>query len=218
MRFRPVRLACTLPLAAAVLHVSLNAQAMVEYGHLAGGAANSASSMRKISPGATFKRLESALSDGRPRTRRYVETGRIDHAPQDVRPTVEPLTVLRIQWGADETPNPGGESANRETSGESDVLRSEPPEGPHDAPPDLEAAGLSSGLAVPEVSKILGDPAIQTSGLAGRGYDQKLLYNLDTGWKVTVFAARGRVTAFRATRTPKKSNDKVLLANDSVIP
>lgn len=209
------RFACSLPIwiAVCVAGSPAPAQTMVEYGHMTAGAAKGAAGLRKASPAGSMRRLGDALSS--PRT----ASGRRSAGPADaplasVRYPAAPLTVLRVDWDGQD----GLEGPESETSQKNFVLESEPRPAAAPAPPGLSERGLIRGMTLSEVSKILGDPSIRAAGLQGRGYDQKLLFALSEGWRVTVFALRGRVTAFLPSAAPQKSARNVLQASDSVIP
>jgi hypothetical protein len=73
-------------------------------------------------------------------------------------------------------------------------------------------------MDVSEVMKILGDPYVRTRGLAGRGYDEKALYRLESGWRVTVYASHGRALDFLASPDPEKEKESVLPERGSVVP
>ncbi len=193
---------------------------MVEYGHIAAGAAKSASGMRKASPAATFRRLgDVAGNAGSTESRhgmRVSASGPIRTVrPQTVHAQVEPVRVIEVRWGE---PRKALSSPETRTSQENVVLAGAGSPSELEAAPDLDERGLSIGMSVTEVSKILGDPSIRTSGLGGRTYDEKLFYPLSDGWRVAVYAARGRVTALVPARTEKKTPHGVLRAADSVLP
>ena len=193
------------------------AQTMTEYGHLAGGAAKAATSLRKASPAGSLQKLESALGGSRQANpNRPFASLDTPVGPAGQRPEPAPgetLSVVRVDWGADSS-QPPAEPAAPETALSPDVLESAEEKESFDA----KKAGLETGMTVAEVSKILGDPAIHTAGLAGRGYDEKALYQLEAGWRVTVYASNGRVRDFTAVRDAKKSAQKNLSPSGSVIP
>jgi hypothetical protein len=194
-----------------------SAQTMVEYGHLGAGAATGAAGLRKASPASTFGRVGSSLRRGaetapwHPMTASATSPGGAPNAA--AAPLNQPLTVLRAQWGPASDP-PASEAA---------VSNSEPPrhDSSRDEPKaafDPSAAGLQPGMDLAQVVHILGDPVLRTSGLAGRGYDEKAMFRLDSGWQVVVYAARGRARDFSATPIVKKSSSSLLPASGSVIP
>ena len=200
-----------------VFGVGSPAQTMVEYGHLAGGAANAASSMRKASPAGPLGKLRGSLSDASGAPSGNPSFGSLEGgAPASktlARGAGEPLAVVRVDWGADASQS-AFQASSAETSPSEDVLEQEAEE----AVFDPRSAGLEHGMEIGEVSKILGDPVIRTAGLAGRGYDEKVLYDLPTGGRVVVYAADGRARDFWASPSAKKSPQKILPAMGSVIP
>jgi hypothetical protein len=124
------------------------------------------------------------------------------------------LTVVRTDWGSDASrPASAPPSEPTKTTPSEVVLevRGRDPFNPADA-------GLEAGMEIAEVSKILGDPLIRTAGLAGRGYDEKAIYQLPTGWRVTVFASHGRAREFVGTWQGEKSVETLLPRIASVIP
>jgi hypothetical protein len=199
----------------AVLAIPGPAQTMIEYGHLGGAAATGAAGARKAAPKGTFKKVGATLSrrSGSP----SAEWGARGTAPirsaSFETPPREGLTVLDTQWGpGPEEPAPA--AVQPETSPARDVSAKLP----EDDSFDLEAAGLRSGMAIAEVSRILGDPAMRTAGLAGRGYDEKTLYRLESGWQVVVYGSRGRALDFLASRSTEKAKESILQGGGSVVP
>lgn len=211
MRFPRLR-PCS-PLIAAVCIASAPAQTLVEYGHAAAGAAKGASTLRKASPAGPFQRLGGVMSS--PKNSASPRSSDRAGRPSAILDfDTRPLTVVRLDWGAAE----GSPPLQIETIPTKVVSGFEPGGAAPPAPPDLPARGLIRGMPISELSKILGDPDVRTAGLAGRGYDQKLLFRLSASWRVTVFALRGRATAFRPSLAPQKTSRNVLQTADSVIP
>ena len=197
-------------------------QAMIEYGHLAGTAANASSGLNKASPKSTFRRLEQSLQGARTQARRGSSyswsSPSVSGAVRDVRQAAAPLTVIDVQWG-DKEPPAGGPKRDLAKTSQKKVVSAEAPIKNASAPPqDLEALGLSTGMPVAEVIDILGDPVVRTGGLDGYGYDEKRLHRLSPGWKITVYASRGRVIALRASPTAENSTYPVLRTAKSVVP
>ncbi len=196
------------------------AQTMLEYGHLSAGAGVSSSAARKSSPAAALERMKASLSGQSPS--KVSPWGASASTPPAFaegssqapsRSSGDLLTVVRIDWGSDVSQS-ASEEVNPKTELSPHVLDSPVRELAF----DLAAAGLYAGMETTEVSKILGDPSIRTSGLAGRGYDEKLLYQLSSGWKIVVFAARGRALEFLSSPAAQKRAQNVLRADSSVIP
>lgn len=200
--------------ACALAALPATAQTTVEYGHMAAGAAAGSASLRKASPAASFRKLERALSDREVRASRSSLLAPSAAPSATVRDEPDALTVLRVDWGASEGP----ESGEAETFSNKVVSTPKPSADSPAQPPSPQARGLRRGMPVAEVLKILGNPAIRTAGLDGRGYDEKLLYRFPDGWRVMVFALRGRATAFLTSPAPKKPASMVLRAADSVVP
>jgi hypothetical protein len=191
---------------------------MTEYGHLAGSAAKAAASMKNASPRGVFAGVQDTVgahAGKRSQNRPFASLG---GAPGAARKTHEPapgeaLAIVRVDWGADSSQS-ASQPAVAETTRRYDVLDSEIENEAFDA----GEAGLERGMAIQEVSKILGDPIMRTAGLAGRGYDEKALYQHAEGWRITVYASHGRVRDFTAFRDAEKSTQKFLPVSGSVIP
>ena len=203
------------PFAAALfLGASLTgAQTLTEYGHLTAGAAKGAGALRSTAPVDALAKVKGRLS--RPRAFESASLSPVS-TPSQAAKMAPPnlLTVVRTDWGSDASrPASAPPSEPAKTTPSEVVLevRGADRFNPADA-------GLEAGMEIAEVSKILGDPSIRTAGLAGRGYDEKAIYQLPTGWRITVFASHGRAREFVGTREGEKSVETLLPRIASVIP
>ena len=204
----------SLLVALALASVDATSQTMVEYGHMAAGAAKGASAMRKASPAGSLRSLDRALSGNRASSSSGDSRTGVTAASRTVRFDPQPLTVLDVNWG----PEAAVEASDPETSQKKVVLEPREPAEPARRRPDLESKGLREGMPIQEVSNFLGDAAIRTGGLDGRGFDEKRLYRLPDGWQVMVFASRGRVTSYLTSPAPQKTAQNILRSEDSVVP
>jgi hypothetical protein len=187
-------LPCRVALLATCLFASVSladGQTLVEYGHLT-APSRSVAALREVKDRLTPKPPPRPA----PSQSRYSDL----------------LAVARTEWGPASTP------AAAEVVAPATVSAPVVLERPADPPSfDLAEAGLEPGMNVEEVSKILGDPSIRTRGLAGRGYDEKVLYQLPTGWRIMVFAARGRAQHFQPSWMGADSPETFLSSEASVI-